>query len=434
MKSTLPIVICIDAEPDDREMRRDEPAEWRGLPATWQFLDRLRTTIGAAGGRPVHYTWFLRMDEQIAEVYGGRGWAAHRYRDLFAAAAAAGDDVGLHAHAWRWSAVDARWFSDFANQPWIEEAVRLGVREFAERFGRPCRSFRFGDRWLNDATVDLLEELGIAFDLTIEPGRRMFADGSLFTGVQSDYSSSPRRPYHPRVGQFLAIDESPSARRLWLMPVSSVNLDQTFGLSLGASAIPKGGGCYEGYLDSADGEWIAGWAYDEERPDEAVDVDVIVNGERAGSVSADLLRPDLAAAEKGNGAHAFRLRTPVAWCDGRARTVSVRVAGTSQDLSGSPVRLVAAAGRSDDFWTLNLFNDSVLFGRAFDELTADPNLPYLGLVLRSDAVLDPAARGHITRNLNHLATHRTAARFVIATPAEAMALVAVDSPDAAERA
>ena len=45
-------------------------------------------------------TLALRMDEQIARVYGDPAWAADNYGPQLDEMAASGDELGLHPHAW----------------------------------------------------------------------------------------------------------------------------------------------------------------------------------------------------------------------------------------------------------------------------------------------------------------------------------------------
>jgi hypothetical protein len=60
-----------------------------------------------------------------------------------------------------------------------------------------------------------------------------------------------------------------------------------------------------GYIDKIEGAKVSGWAWDRNRPDVALDVDIHVAGKPVTSVRADRLRKDLARSGTGNGYHAF---------------------------------------------------------------------------------------------------------------------------------
>lgn len=87
---------------------------------------------------------------------------------------------------------------------------------------RPCRSFRFGDHWLSERSLDLLESLGTQFDLTLEPGQAgpTLLPDEQFTGSFPDCTRISQAPYRPHRTNF----KKPGLARkrdLWLIPVSA---------------------------------------------------------------------------------------------------------------------------------------------------------------------------------------------------------------------
>src|SRR3954470_2256761 len=199
----IPIVICIDIEPDERAIDPHKRKDWQGFEETWKYFAQLRPLLAAATQSPARFSWFLRMDPQISQVYGSADWAVTRYQEFFAAMRAAGDEIGLHPHAWRWDETRQEWIADFADQKWIEHCVRQSFAEFENCFRRPCLSVRFGDRWTNNQTVELYDKLRAKFDLTMEPGRRPPELVETFTGLLPDYALAPRHRYHPAKSDFL---------------------------------------------------------------------------------------------------------------------------------------------------------------------------------------------------------------------------------------
>ncbi len=220
---TIPIILCIDVEPDERQINCENLKDWEGFPETCQVLSALRPTLAAATGAPAHFSWFLRMDPQIERVYGSSDWVTKRYADIIAQLEKAGDELGLHTHAWRWDETLRRWIADYGDQEWINQCLRLSFDEYQNVFGRTCASFRFGDHWMNDDTMEFLEALGTQFDLTIEPGRTVTnwrSPVEAFTGSFADYVSVPRRPYKPSRQDF-RIEGREAERKLWAIPLST---------------------------------------------------------------------------------------------------------------------------------------------------------------------------------------------------------------------
>jgi hypothetical protein len=76
---------------------------------------------------------------------------------------------------------------------------------------------------MNNETMDLLESLGVQFDLTVEPGtkaRPALTLKELHTGSIPDYRDTPRWPYRPSRLDFRK--QSPTqGRGLWVIPLST---------------------------------------------------------------------------------------------------------------------------------------------------------------------------------------------------------------------
>ena len=222
MSKKIPILFCIDIEPDERKVEPNARLDWVGFEKSFEFFQELRPQLATATRSRANFSWFLRMDPQISRVYGSADWVVKRYRDLINELEAAGDEIGLHSHAWRWDEQAQDWIADFANQDWVDHCISLAFDAFQKSFNRPCRSFRFGDHWMNERSLDLLERLGTHFDLTLEPGQAVHTllPDELFTGSFPDCKRISQMPYRPDKTDFT----KPGLlrkRNLWLVPVSA---------------------------------------------------------------------------------------------------------------------------------------------------------------------------------------------------------------------
>ncbi len=157
----LPVILCIDVEPDERQVDLQSPHHWPGFEAAVAFFNNVRPRLEQTTNSPAKFNWFLRMDPQVDRVYGGASWVVEHYGALIEQLERAGDEIGLHTHAWRWDEAMVQWIADHGNQEWVEHCVRISFRAYEDSFGRPCRSFRFGDHWMNNETMHLLESLGV---------------------------------------------------------------------------------------------------------------------------------------------------------------------------------------------------------------------------------------------------------------------------------
>jgi len=222
----VPVVLCIDVEPDPRLIDPTDPPPWAGYEAVQPYVDDLRERVARRTDAPARFAWFLRMDPQVAQTYGSTTYVADRYGAHLESALALGDDVGLHPHVYSWSPEDRTWINDFGNPDVVEECLEVSVAAFRDAFGRPCRALRFGDRWLDTAAVALAERLGIQVDLTVEPGLPSLPTpqrGEQATGPLPDYRTVPRRPYWPSPTDF-RLEQPAADRTIRMVPLTSAPL------------------------------------------------------------------------------------------------------------------------------------------------------------------------------------------------------------------
>ncbi|MFN8644276.1 MAG: MBOAT family O-acyltransferase, partial [Candidatus Binatia bacterium] len=107
-----------------------------------------------------------------------------------------------------------------------------------------------------------------------------------------------------------------------------------------ATAAPPGEHAFDGAFERATCEEIGGWAWDARDPAAPLQVEVVVDGRAVATATANLFRPDLAAAGRGDGAHAFVVVPPDVLRDGWAHETRVRIAGSAVELAGGPRQLV----------------------------------------------------------------------------------------------
>lgn len=241
----VPFIFRIDVEPDERHVDRFNPLPWEGFERAFELLRSTREHIAAATGSPAHFVWLLRMDPQVAETHGAPQWVAERYGSHMRTLADDGDEIGLHTHAFRWLKERQRWGTDHADQAWVEHCVRMSFTAYQDAFGRQCTVFSFGDRWMSDATVHLLEALGVQFDLTVEPGHLASPSArSDDTGTLPAYTDVPRHPYRPSYEDFRKAE--PSRRQgIWMIPLVAESFPRGWVRRLYGGLRRRGGGAHK---------------------------------------------------------------------------------------------------------------------------------------------------------------------------------------------
>ena len=164
----VPVVLCVDVEPDGRRIPVPGPTSWTGFDVFAAAAPELRDELAAASGRPANLAWFLRMDPQVEVAYGSPCWVHERYGAELDALAAAGDELGIHSHNWHWDGVE--WSSHQGDPAWIAHCTRTSLEAYEACFGRPAPSYRGGDRYFDAAVFAQLRASGVGVDLSIEPG------------------------------------------------------------------------------------------------------------------------------------------------------------------------------------------------------------------------------------------------------------------------
>ena len=195
-----PLVWCIDVEPDSRLIDPQVPEPWEGYEKTVALFRTLRPWLTQQTGRQPHFSWYYRLDPQVEHTYGKSSWPLTSYAAEVEELLACGDEIGVHPHPYRFDKQIETWVADFGDQSWVEHCVRLCFDSFRGALGRRCSSFRFGDAWLNDPTLRLVEKLGARFDLTLEPGatsRPALSPHEYWTGRFPDHTHIPSTPYRP---------------------------------------------------------------------------------------------------------------------------------------------------------------------------------------------------------------------------------------------
>jgi glycosyltransferase involved in cell wall biosynthesis len=217
-----PVILNVDIEPDDLWTSPGQPLGWRGFELLSQLFSSVRPLLATATEVPVHYTWSLRMDQQIAQAYGSPDWIACHYKQSIQQHRSEGDELGINTRAYRWDPAGKHWLSDYNDHAWLDACVRLSLDTFHAALGRRCESFRFCE-WMSNHAAALLESLHIRFDMSLHRGQhptdmsyqwQALADGKV------EHSQLPAMPYRPALADFTKHDAT-RGRGLWMIPLSA---------------------------------------------------------------------------------------------------------------------------------------------------------------------------------------------------------------------
>ncbi|RRA97735.1 CotH kinase family protein [Larkinella rosea] len=129
-------------------------------------------------------------------------------------------------------------------------------------------------------------------------------------------------------------------------------------------------GSFEGYLGAVDCSFIRGWAWDRNKPNAPIYIDILDGQKVIGTTIAGIFRQDLKDAQKGNGSHSYLFAAPEGLKDNVGHQISARVHGTTFVLRDSPKKLTCAGS-----FTAPAGNQSPV-APAVASLTAVANTPF----------------------------------------------------------
>ncbi|RRB06404.1 FG-GAP-like repeat-containing protein [Larkinella rosea] len=113
--------------------------------------------------------------------------------------------------------------------------------------------------------------------------------------------------------------------------------------------VPAVSGSFDGFIYGADCATFRGWAWDRNKPNNPVIIDILDGVTVVATLSADVFRQDLLSAEKGNGRHAFFWPIPDALKEGLPHSLSARITGNPFVLKDSPKALICTPNYEPEY-------------------------------------------------------------------------------------
>lgn len=179
--TTLAVTIDIDQDGLALGVERDT-LRWTAV----EMVPRLAEIFAARG---VRATWFIRADNQLADLYGSAAWLLEEFEPLWTSLKKEGHALAWHPHVYRRNASGGyETETDGARcaeqLEWIHGELRSRGHEF--------RAVRVGEAFHASTAMRTLDRLGLQIDSTAIPGRIRNDGVRVF-----DWEPTPNEPYHP---------------------------------------------------------------------------------------------------------------------------------------------------------------------------------------------------------------------------------------------
>ena len=207
----LLIALTFDAEADafDPSIAPTDPQSWRGIEEGIPVVDSLLHDRKDSFGEGPRSTWFVRCDDQVADLTGSHAYLLDHYRPCWATHQANGDEIGFHPHLYQ--PIKGKWVQETDADAIVAQIDRSYAAMRAAGFDGKVS--RMGEAFGSNAVMQALDQLGMRSDSSAMPGRvRMDGARSL------DWSMTPSSPYYPSCADYRITGEP--ARKVLQIPMS----------------------------------------------------------------------------------------------------------------------------------------------------------------------------------------------------------------------
>lgn len=205
MEKEINLVIGCDCDPDRPKYtninyltsRNPSKLSWKGIENLPDLKDSLKL-VKDDHGHCVKFTWLLRSDKQMYDLYGDYAYPACRYKQMWMSFEGTGDEIGWHPHLTRWDEELGVWNQEISDGGWIEQCLRGGYSSLCRIFNGSIRSTRGGCHFQNNVTLKTLSSLKIRYDFSANPGQDTKALGR-FKVINNyyDWDVTSGKPYYP---------------------------------------------------------------------------------------------------------------------------------------------------------------------------------------------------------------------------------------------
>lgn len=193
MTRPLPIALTFDLDPDvfdasiDPESHRNR-LTWLCITLGIRRIHEALEGIPAFRGIAPPCTWFVRVDNQIADIYGRPAHLLEQYDAIFRDAQKRGDEISWHPHLYR--RIENNWIQE-TDDAALNEALKFSVTDM-RKMGYEVACSRIGEAYGSSGIMRSLSQLGIRYDTTAMAGRRRVDDQRLI-----DWLPTPPDGYRP---------------------------------------------------------------------------------------------------------------------------------------------------------------------------------------------------------------------------------------------
>lgn len=211
----LMITIDVDSDFFDSALspHSNRELQWKGISKGIPLLIETFQKYRDSFDNPIKIIWFVRVDNQIKELYGNAAYLLNQYKDTWKMLLRRGDEIGWHPHLYRKSGEN--WIQETRHHHISKDLQESYMAMIEEGFSPICS--RIGEAFQSNEIMSDLWKLGIKIDSTAMPGRvRMDNDRKI------NWSGTPQHAYYPSMSDYRLPAEGEDRVGILEFPMSMV--------------------------------------------------------------------------------------------------------------------------------------------------------------------------------------------------------------------
>lgn len=220
--SPLFISLTFDLDPDHFDSStslkyRENNPTWNGIEIGIPLILDAIKGFKDSDGSLIKPSWFIRADNQIADLFDSPASLFSIYSELFKSLAEKGHELAWHPHLSH--KVNSEWIQDFNQEKIIAQLKESYEDILSNDF--ELKTARIGGNFFSSAIHKTLENLGIHYDSSAMPGRKRDDIDRKF-----NWECTMQLPYYPSIDDYRV--PSMSNNSLLELPLSMIPIKTSY--------------------------------------------------------------------------------------------------------------------------------------------------------------------------------------------------------------
>lgn len=186
--SEFNLCITLDTDADPVFENHKNSTTFKNLESGLENLSENISLIETKLDKKIPISWFVRLDNQIKDLYGEYDWILNKYSKFWDKQLNKKNEIHWHAHIYQ--KINNHWFFPENDNVFIENIGK--VHNYIKIHHKNFNCIRIGEACMTNNIMNYLKGTGLKGDSSCIPGRKRDDKEKFF-----DWSNSPNKPYFP---------------------------------------------------------------------------------------------------------------------------------------------------------------------------------------------------------------------------------------------